>query len=230
MKLELKTDEWGYMIDPETLEMKNIIEEVPEGFFILIKAKEHVEDIGRTIVNTEYGYVEKNAFRPLDKRGLSAKISESCANYILQTNNMPRHITLKKDMKDNKPVELLFTLSVYDQFHLKLTPEQLKTDNPKELIEEIIKNTDFGKEEEEEEHKWKVEYAKSSRSTCKKCGEKIEKGVVRIGKPNLFQEHLNYQWHHVECIYWPSVFRSSFDDMSEINVEDREILKEKFKK
>ena len=46
---------------------------------------------------------------------------------------------------------------------------------------------------------YKIEYAKSSRSTCKVCGEKILKEEIRIGVPSYFQQYKSYKWQHSKC-------------------------------
>ncbi|KAL6267071.1 hypothetical protein P5V15_000147 [Pogonomyrmex californicus] len=51
---------------------------------------------------------------------------------------------------------------------------------------------------------FKVEYAKSSKSTCKGCEEKIIKGEVRISKKDYESDDARRfggfdRWHHVEC-------------------------------
>ncbi|CAL8398727.1 unnamed protein product [Boreogadus saida] len=55
------------------------------------------------------------------------------------------------------------------------------------------------------EQKFIVEYAKRGTAGCKKCKDKIPKGVVRIGKvvPNPFSESGGdmKEWHHVKCIF-----------------------------
>ncbi|KAG7274416.1 hypothetical protein CRUP_027046 [Coryphaenoides rupestris] len=55
------------------------------------------------------------------------------------------------------------------------------------------------------EQKFIVEYAKRGTAGCKKCKDKIQKGVVRIGKvvPNPFSESAGEmkEWHHVKCIF-----------------------------
>lgn len=57
-----------------------------------------------------------------------------------------------------------------------------------------------------------VEYAKSKRSSCNLCEEKIDKGNIRIGKLDRDSEDAHrfgplYRWFHVEC------FVSSRDDL-----------------
>ncbi|XP_019624407.1 PREDICTED: DNA ligase 3-like [Branchiostoma belcheri] len=55
------------------------------------------------------------------------------------------------------------------------------------------------------EQRFCVEYAKQGRAGCKKCKQKIEKGLPRIGKivPNFFHEGDGEmkQWYHVGCIF-----------------------------
>ncbi|MEE6469721.1 hypothetical protein FKM82_008738 [Ascaphus truei] len=55
------------------------------------------------------------------------------------------------------------------------------------------------------EQRYCVEYAKRGTAGCKKCKEKIAKGVVRIGKvvPNPFSESAGdmKEWYHVKCMF-----------------------------
>ncbi|KAJ0004145.1 hypothetical protein NQD34_010359 [Periophthalmus magnuspinnatus] len=55
------------------------------------------------------------------------------------------------------------------------------------------------------EQRFIVEYAKRGTAGCKKCKDKIAKGVVRIGKivPNPFSESAGEmkEWYHVKCIF-----------------------------
>lgn len=50
-----------------------------------------------------------------------------------------------------------------------------------------------------------VEYAKTGRSSCKKCKSQIEKGVSRIGKitPNPFSDDGGEMkvWYHTRCMF-----------------------------
>ena len=47
--------------------------------------------------------------------------------------------------------------------------------------------------------RWSVEYAKSNRSTCKGCGEKIEKHALRIGDAAGLLSGQYVQWRHLGC-------------------------------
>lgn len=55
------------------------------------------------------------------------------------------------------------------------------------------------------EQRFLVEYAKRGTAGCKKCKDKIQKGIVRIGKivPNPFSESAGEmkEWYHVKCIF-----------------------------
>ncbi|TRY62399.1 hypothetical protein DNTS_031814 [Danionella cerebrum] len=55
------------------------------------------------------------------------------------------------------------------------------------------------------EQRFCVEYAKRGTAGCKKCKDKIMKGMVRIGKivPNPFSESAGEmkEWYHVKCIF-----------------------------
>ena len=55
------------------------------------------------------------------------------------------------------------------------------------------------------EQRFCVEYAKRGTAGCKKCKDKIMKGIVRIGKivPNPFSESAGEmkEWYHGKCIF-----------------------------
>jgi len=55
------------------------------------------------------------------------------------------------------------------------------------------------------EQRFCVDYAKRGTAGCKKCKEKIVKGVCRIGKvvPNPFSESGGdmKEWYHIKCMF-----------------------------
>ncbi|XP_070838327.1 DNA ligase 3 [Chaetodon trifascialis] len=63
----------------------------------------------------------------------------------------------------------------------------------------------FFSEPDMAEQRFIVEYAKRGTAGCKKCKDKIQKGIVRIGKivPNPFSESAGEmkEWYHVKCIF-----------------------------
>lgn len=56
-----------------------------------------------------------------------------------------------------------------------------------------------------------VEYAKSNRSACKHCGEKIEKDLLRVGKitQSTSFDGMMTAWHHLECVFKACVIFSA---------------------
>ena len=76
-----------------------------------------------------------------------------------------------------------------------------------------------------------VEYAKSGRSTCKFCNEKIKKGEIRFGNPTTFdtgyQAVPGYYWHHHKC-FWRGSFNkkswTNFDGINDLKLEDQQKL------
>lgn len=89
--------------------------------------------------------------------------------------------------------------AIYDPANMQSLPG---SSSPEKLTQRALDRLHRPKEDSSDETirlAWKVEHAKSSRSTCEGCNEKIAKGEVRIGKPRLFQEHLSHKWYHSDC-------------------------------
>ncbi|XP_053548122.1 poly [ADP-ribose] polymerase 1-like [Bombina bombina] len=84
-----------------------------------------------------------------------------------------------------------------------------------------------------------AEYAKSNRSTCKGCEEKIEKGQVRLSKKSIDVERPQLgmidRWYHPDCFvsrreelgFLPSYSATQLKGFNIIGAEDKEILKNK---
>lgn len=85
-----------------------------------------------------------------------------------------------------------------------------------------------------------VEYAKSSRSTCKRCEEKIPKDTVRLGKLDYDAETPNNagpvpRWYHLECFIQARDRLEFFGEIkkvkgfNDLEKDDRKMLKEAIK-
>lgn len=84
-----------------------------------------------------------------------------------------------------------------------------------------------------------AEYAKSNRSTCKGCEQKIEKGQIRLSKKSLDVERPQLgmidRWYHPDCFvsrreelgFLPMYNASQMKGFSILNAEDKEALKAK---
>ncbi|KAM4693883.1 poly [ADP-ribose] polymerase 1 [Discoglossus pictus] len=84
-----------------------------------------------------------------------------------------------------------------------------------------------------------AEYAKSNRSTCKGCDQKIEKGQVRLSKKSVDVERPQLgmidRWYHPDCFvsrreelgFLPIYNGSQMKGFSILSAEDKEIMKNK---
>ena len=67
-----------------------------------------------------------------------------------------------------------------------------------------------------------VEYAKTGRSSCKKCKSQIEKGVSRIGKitPNPFSDDGGEMkvWYHTRCMFETLKVRVKFGGKKKLEI------------
>jgi nitrous oxide reductase len=222
MKLILDSEnEWGFFVDFETFDIYKIEDDIPDGSFVMVKEREYIEDIDRTVTQSSYGIVEKNKFITMNKREISKLMSKACSKYILAKDTLPPKVKVEKELQQDKPAQLAFMMTNYDTFHLKITSEMLDGLNPFEKIQEIIGNETEKLTLYDREDKWKIEYAKSSRSTCKSCSMKIEKGTVRLGEPYYFEEHLNYRWNHEKCVFWSRLEKEQLEDLEKLEKEDK---------
>lgn len=187
--------DWAYYITPETFDMNKVTGKVPVGSIVLTKKQETLDNDIK-ITNTDYAIAKKGGVVDLaDKRAASKILATQLVEYMRSHNAYPHGTSFDKAFK-NRNVDVLYKASDYDKFKIRLTPDLVGGD-PEEFLMNL--NT-AGKKKFSTQDDWKIEPAKSSRSTCKTCGHKIEKDLLRLGEPNYFQEHLNYKWHHFDCI------------------------------
>jgi len=227
MKMELDSEtEWGYYIDQENFKIYNIKDEIPDGSFVVIKEKEYIDDLNRTVIQTTYGIVDGQKYQPMNKKEISKLISEACASYILVKNKLPPKVSLEKEVIPDKPAKLAFVMNNYDTFHLVVDKDLLEGTNPAEIFNSLQEDVP---ELTEEKDPWRIEYAKSSRSTCKTCNKKIEKDTIRVGQPNYYEDHLNYRWNHENCIFWKRLSINNVDGLDELKEEDRKRIEKLLK-
>ena len=187
--------DWAYYITPDTFTMNNVRGKVPVGSIVLTKEQE-ILDNGVKITNTDYKIAKDGDVIDLDdKRAASRIFAKLFVDYMKQHNEYPHGASFDKAF-NNKNVDVLFKASNYDKFKILLTPELVGGD-PEEFLMSLNKPS---RKKFVPGDDWKIEPAKSSRSTCKTCGHKIEKDHLRLGEPNYFQDHLNYKWHHLACM------------------------------
>lgn len=175
--------------------MQKITGKVPVGSVILTKRKEEL-DTGMSIINTDYHYAKASGVVDLeDKRAATKILTEQVFTFMKKNNQYPPGAKYKKSYKNNN-VDVSFDISEYDKFTLRFTPE-LVGDDPEMFLMNL---GTAAKRKFIPKDNWKIEAAKSSRAKCQTCGNNIEKDALRVGEPTYYMDHLNYRWHHFECI------------------------------
>ncbi len=190
--LEYTTD-WGYWVNPDTFRTPTIKKSVRVGAVVLLKGWEDLDD-GRRVVVTTYGVVEVSDIKEMGKKDVSKVLALQMLDFM-QTHKMyPPKTEIKKSYA-NGNVDLGYSPSEYDSFTIRFTPD-IVGGKVEDFLFDLEK---FTEETNETGEAWKVEPAKSNRSKCRTCEQKIQKGELRLGKPSLFESHVSYGWHHMKC-------------------------------
>ncbi len=228
MKINLDEDtEWGYSIDPRNFIQMKIEKEIPEGFFFVIKKREYIEEIERTVIRNVYGRIKTGQVQKYDKKQLSEMLSSTLARYIMKNKILPKHVKINGDLKYTKPANLIFFVGNFDIFHLKIDSNDLDGNNPKEILEKIIQKSTKNLFMKVRENKWKLEYAKSGVSKCNKCKNYIERDSLRLGEPSYYQENLSFRWYHENCVNWSKFNPDMLVGLNEIKQQDRKRIESK---
>ena len=231
MKVDLNPDkEWGFLIDPRTLQVMKITNELPEKFFFVIKIREYLEEIERTVIRNNYGLIKNEKIQKLDKKQLSVLLSAALSRYILKNYDLPKAVKIEKNLKYTKPANFAFFVGNYDVFHLSVDSSDLGGDNPKEIIDKIIQKTNKNLFREKQDTKWKIEYAKSGISKCRKCSNYIERNTLRLGEPSFYQNDLAFHWYHESCINWFKLKTEMIAGLEELKQDDKKRIEQKLGK
>ena len=195
---------------------------VPEGSIVLTKEQETL-DTGVTITNTDYSLAKDGEVVTLvDKRAASKILATLFVDYMKKHGEYPSGASFGKSYK-NGNVEIDYRASDYDNFKIRLTSDDVGGD-PEEFLMNL---NPASKKKFIPQDNWKIEPAKSSRSSCKTCGHSIGKGELRLGEPSYFQEHLSYKWHHFACIandIW-GIPESNLDGFSSLTDDEKAKVK-----
>ncbi|KAD0585577.1 hypothetical protein E3N88_44025 [Mikania micrantha] len=133
-------------------------------------------------------------------------------------------LTLDKDIISLESIEGILELKNNDQEKLKkVVTERGYSSKKTDEDEEARQGKNVMKE------KIVVEYAKSGKSSCKKCSEKIEYKSLRLGlvswDPRGFE---NTKWHHIDCFFTLDkdvISLESIEGFFELKSNDQEKLK-----
>ena len=219
--LEFST-EWGYWINPGTFRMVRVKKSVLVGAVVLIKSRETL-DTGNTVIVTDYGVAKSEGVEGKTKKEASAILTQQMVTYMKEKEMYPPKTNIKK-IYENGNVDLAYAPSEYDTFNLRFTPLLVNV-NVEEFLDDLKQFIETDKEGEP----WRIEAAKSGRSTCRTCGEKIPKDSLRLGEPDFYEDHLSYRWHHLRCAVQllegtePSSL-SGYDELTDSQVEELEAL------
>lgn len=191
--LEYST-EWGYWINPETFRTPRIKKSIRVGAVYYLKNRDTLDD-GNPIIVTTYGVARSHGTEEMGKREVSKVLAAQMCEFMRSKQMFPPNTSIKKTFA-NGNVDLAYDPSDFDKFTIRFTPILVGGN-----VEDFLNGLDNFKDDkgDDTDTPWKVEPAKSSRSTCKTCGEKIEKGVLRLGEPGMFEDHITYRWHHLSC-------------------------------
>lgn len=194
------TVDWGYWINPDTFRMPRVKKSVRVGAIVLSKEKESL-DTGQTITATYYGLAKSSGVEEnIGKKRASEILVKQMLEYMKEKGMYPPKVSIKKTFK-NGSVDIAYIPTDYDEFTLRFTPAIVGRN-----IEEFLDSLDSFQESEEgadfssTQEPWKVEVSPSGRAGCRTCGKSIPKESLRLGEPTIFQEHVSYRWHHIDCI------------------------------
>lgn len=188
------SSDWGYWINPETFRTPRIKKSVRVGAVLYTKQRETL-DTGQQIIATTYAVAFEDGVKVMEKREVSKILANQILDYM-RTKKMYPPNTIIKNVYSNGNVDLDFTPSEYDSFVIRFTPELVRSN-----VEDFLYALEDFKEEslDSSDERWKIETAKSGRSSCRTCEKPIAKNELRLGEPTLYEGHVSYRWHHLRC-------------------------------
>lgn len=186
------TTDWGYFVDPRTMDMTKVEGRVPVSALVVDKIK-----WGREILTRHYVARSDGLVRLAEKAEVLAVLTSTFLASVRARGEMPVNVTRGKTFK-NGNVELVFEPTRYDRYVLRLT-EELAGEEPAALLDRL-RPAAVPVEKPVVFDTWISESAKSDRSTCRTCGKPIEKGTLRRGEPHAYQGNITYRWHHDACV------------------------------
>ena len=185
--------ERGFWINPDSFYKNRVQDTVPDGC-VIVTSEKVILDSGRTIFGSVFHLASRKGPQKVGKQEVSAILVTQMQKFMLEKKRWPPNTNIKHIYKNEK-VKLEYTPDSYVVFNLIFPPE-IEGKTTEDLLNSLTKEQEI---DQETELVWKVEHAKSSRSTCQGCREYIQKGELRLGEPGFFQDHLTYKWYHLKC-------------------------------
>jgi hypothetical protein len=224
-----RSKEWGFFINPNDFSIHELKGEIANESFIILRKRMFEEGVGKILIRSFYGIILNEKFVYLTKKELSERIAVQCAKFIIKNSKLPPRVTIEKQPKENKPVDLVYTFSYYDTFNLRITETMLDGKDPKTIIERIIAKSNKNLYEAETEKIWRLEYAPHGRELCKKCKRQIKKGEIRLGEPFHTIDYLTYKWYHSKCLNLSKMEKDYVTGIENLKDEDKRRIEKKLK-
>ncbi len=230
LKIKLhKPNEWGNYIHPDTLEVKDIVGEIPEKSIIIIKKKEFRSELSRSVIVTRYATISKGVLMYLSKTDASKKLAKLCATYMLRTKHFPPKVTVSGIKSEKKPVELVFTHTTSDTFQLLITEELLQGKNPYSFIENLIASSDKKHLKEQSEIQWIINKAPHGRGMCIKCKKQIKAGELRFKEMDSKDSIMNPDFYHYACFPFAKYEKETIHGIKDLTEEDQRKIRKTLK-
>ncbi len=231
LKIKLsKPNEWGNFIHPETLEIKEIVGEIPEKAIVIIRKKEYRSELSRSVVSTRYGVVSKGTLLYLTKKDISKKLAKLFVNYTHKHEKIPPKVTISEKRVDNKPVEITYNYSTNESFQFLLSEELLAGENPKKFIEKIITTSDNLFSKKESSKQWRVDNAPHGRSLCKKCKRQIRVSELNLREIKEKDDPSTTEFYHFSCFPFTKYDQFSIHGIKSLSEEDQRKVRKKIEK
>ncbi|MFX0116620.1 MAG: PARP-type zinc finger-containing protein [Candidatus Hodarchaeota archaeon] len=204
----------GFWINPYTFRKNKVREEVPDGTVIVTSTEKDLDD-GRTVFEKDFYLAEDLGPQKVGKKEASVRLKSQMQEFMISKGRWTPNTTIKQIMKNGK-VRIAFHPDPFVEFSLVFEAE-VAGESTEHFLNSLA-------EEAKPLMIWRVEHAKSSRATCRKCGWNIGKGTVRIGKPELFREYITHKWYHVECAQEEEFVLEPVEGMEKLTKEERQQL------
>lgn len=184
--------DWGWFVEPTTLQKSKIEGRVPIGAIVVDKMK-----WGREVLTRHYLARSDGFLRLPEKSDVLEALTSAFLASARARGEMPVDVTRGKTFK-NGNVELTFEPTRYDRYVLRLSKD-LVGEAPTAFLDRL-RPAVIPLARPVADDTWISELAKSDRSTCRTCGKPIEKGTLRRGEPHEYQGNVTYRWHHDACV------------------------------
>ncbi len=201
----------GFWIKSKTFRKNSVRKEVPDNTIIVTSSKKELED-GREVFEKSFYVAKEEGPEKIGKKDASVFLATQMLEFMLENQQWTPNTEIKNIQKNGK-VKLSFKPDQFIEFNLifDATVNEQSTEDFLKSLAEAPKIKQI----------WRVEYAKSSRSTCRGCEWSIEKGSIRVGEPSMYRDHLTYKWYHIDCAQEKGFRLDPVEGLEDLTQEER---------